>query len=412
MSFLLPGLAVATAVNKSKKMSANSPLSHSVYTPDLSKHGQSYQELAANNPYANVNYRQSWIQKMLSVLGFRTNYDAYLEGMNLQAQEYDNALLQKEYDEQYNSPLAQAEREREAGLNPNLTGNVSAGESSPLMDDGNPPVPPVADDLQMITGFAGSVLQGIQIAVGLAGSFQNLQAMKLENNSKLASFAEDAILHILPESYEDSSGVDWSSAENYFPKLQKLYGPLMSKRQFRKFVGLANNFAEGLSTGSKKWSLYNSRASARKSHYGLVSGSDYSEQDEVMRIISGELSDMALKLWKDRNEADDKKALNDIDYQNMVVPQENKNAQEYAQGYTGAEKASLDKQSALNAVNISGSEAGIKHNEKEMSDYRTSLRSSFDGIMKKLQDSSDKGNSFASVAKMVLSVLLIKELGD
>lgn len=410
MSFLAPpvaGMAIATN-NYNKK----NTLSHNVYEPDLSKHGLAYQELAQNNPYANVNYRQSWIQKMLSGLGFRTNYDAYLEGMNLQAQEYDNALLQKEYDEKYNSPLEQAQREREAGLNPNLTGNVSSGEASPIQDDGNPPVPPQADDLQTITGFAGSVLQGVQIAVGLAGSIQNLKALKLDNNAKLASFAEDAILHILPESYEDSSGLDWKSVENYYPKLEKMYGSMMSKRQFRKFVGLASNFAEGLSTGSKKWSLYKNRADDRKSHYRTVSGSDYSEQDEVMRIVSGELSDMALELFKNRTYADNQTALNDADYQNMVRPRENMNAKEYAESYTGAEKASIDKQSARNALNISSSEVDIKRNEKEMSDYKKSLRSSFEGILHKLQDASDSGNSFASVAKMVLSVLLIKQLGE
>lgn len=403
MSFLAPAIgAMAIASNKHKKSSA---LAHQVFTPDLSKHGQAYQVLAENNPYANVNYRQSWIQKVLSGLGFRTNYDAYLEGMNLQAQEYDNAILQKEYDEEYNSPLAQAQRERQAGLNPNLTGNVSSGEASSVQDDGNPPVPPVADDLQTVTSFAGSVLQGVQIAVGIAGSLQGLQAAKLENNSKLAAFAEDAILHVLPESYDDSSGVDWKSVENYYPTLERMYGSMMSKRQFRKFVGLANNFAEGLSTGSKKWSMYKARADERKAYYRAVSGSDYSEQDEVMRIVSGELSDMAINLFKERTYADTQTAKNDADYQNMVRPKENMNAKEYAYGYSGSEKAALDKASA-------STELGLKQNEKEMSDYRKSLRSSFEGIMKKLQDASDKGNSFASVAKMVLSVLLIKELGE
>lgn len=385
---------------------------HNVFTPDLTKHGAKYQDLASANPYANVNYRQSWIQKFLERIGFRTNKDAYLESMALQAQEYDNALMQKEYDELYNDPLAQAERERAAGLNPNLTGNVSSGESSPLQDDGNPPIAPEADDINMVTNFAGSILQGVQIAVGIAGSFQQLAAQKIENNSKLSAFAEDAILHVLPESYEDSSGLDWRNVESYYPKLKQIYGPLMSKREFRKFVGLANNFAQGLSTSSKRWTMNKSRADDRKSFYRSVSGSDYSEQDEVMRDISSELSDLAIKLFKERTYADTQAALNDADYQNMVRPKENMNAKEYAYGYTGAQKAANDRASASNAAAMSSEDLALKKNEREMSDYRKSLRSTFQGIMSKLQDASERGNSFASVAKMVLSVLLIKELGE
>lgn len=399
----MPVPLVAAPINAAIKASKNTGgNTHQVFQPTQGL-PKRYQQLSDANPYANVNYRQSWIQKFLSGLGFRTNYDAYLEGMNLQAQEYDNQVLQKQLDEEYNSPLQQALRERQAGLNPNLTGNVSSGEASPLQDDGNPPVPPVADDLQTVTSFAGAVLQGVQAAVGLAGSLQSLTGLKIDNNSKLASFAEDAILHVLPESYDDTSGVDWSSVENYYPKLEKMYGSLMSKRQFRKFVGLANNFAEGLSTGSKKWSLYRNRANERKSHYGLVSGDDYSEVDEVMRGISKELSNLALKLFKERTQADTLNALNDTDYQNMVRPQQNKNAQEYEKGFTGAERASLEKQSA----NL---DLGLSENAKEMSDYELTLRDSYRKILSFLQKKSDDGNTFASIAQAVISALLMGNL--
>ena len=396
---------MASKLNSINKNVDSSQRLYQVYQPQVDKFNEAYKGLAEANPYANVSYKRSWWQSLLSNLGFRTNYDAYLEGMNLQAQEYENALLQKQYDEEYNSPIEQANRERLAGLNPNLTGNISSGESSPLGDDGNPPVPPQADDLQMITGFAGAVLQGVQGAVGLAGALTNLAGVKLDNNSKLVSFAEDAILHVLPESYEDNSGVDWSNVETYYPKLKNMYGNLMSKRQFRKFVSLADNFAQGLSTGSKKWSLNEGRARSRKGYYRETSGSDYSETDEVMRVVSKELSDMALTVWKNQQGVENAKSKEDYFEQTEVRSRQLENQKMYEQNRNPSSEA-LQHNRGLRLDN------DIKDENLDMLKYKNSMRTAFDRILNQLNKLSESGNKFAPIAQMVLSATLMKYLGE
>lgn len=385
---------------------------HTVYQPDLSKHGQAYQGLAEANPYSNVSYRQSWIQKVLQNLGFRTNYDSYLEGMSLQAKEYDNALLQKEYDENYNSPLQQAMREQEAGVNPDLAGNVGPGEASQMKDDGNPPVPPEANDLEQIAGFASGVLSAVETAFGLYSSVQGItnqfltnEGKRIENSNAFINHTDEVIQHVMDKVYENESGPDWTVANNYYNRYKSVLGRHLSKRQFRDFINQAHVFEQGLATDDKVWSKRESRSQRRKSFFKTTSGSDYSEVDETMQIISRELSDLAIETSKDELKARSDKAKNDSVYETEVRPYENYNKQQYAKSDNGATRAANELQSASLDV-------GLKSNEKEMSDYRKSLRSSFQSIMSKLQDASERGNSFASVAKMVLSVLLIKELGQ
>lgn len=378
---------------------------HNVFTPDLTKHGAKYQDLASANPYANVNYRQSWIQKFLERIGFRTNKDAYLESMALQAQEYDNALMQKEYDERYNDPLAQAERERAAGLNPNLTGNVSAGESSPIQDDGNPPIAPGADDLNMVQNFATSILSGVQFAFGIAKDFQALHSMKLDNLGKEDNFTMNALLNVVPEVYDDEKGVDWAVVPSYYNSFKQAYGNVMSKKQFERFVKRASAFQSGLAFREKQFGSLDNRASRRKSYFRNVSGDDYSESDDVMRGISKALSDLALKLFKNRTEADNLKALNDSDYESMVRPKKNYNDQQYEVSRNGSTEG-LEHNQGLILDNQ------LKSDQHQMNQYKYELRSSFNGMMSYLTNLENKGNNFASICKAILSAVILSKIGD
>lgn len=410
MSFLAPpvaGMAIAT-----KNYNKKNTLSHKVFDPNLSIHGKDYQELAENNPYANVQYRQSWIQKMLSGLGFRTNYDAYLEGMNLQAQEYDNALLQKEYDENYNSPLAQAQREREAGLNPNLTGNISSGEASPLQDDGNPPVPPQANDLEMVSSFAGACLQGVQTAFAVAGDLQSLRSMRLQNQGKeiqnnkdFMGFTQEALMKVLPEVYDDQSGIDWTKAMNFYEPLKKAFGKTMSKQQFRNMLNQAGVFQYGLDFKESEFGKRSNYADKRIKFFKDTTGKGWSDTDEGMRAVVQPLSDLRYDLEKDTLETEDKKQLNEYDRQMNVVPKKNYKDEQY-EIYRDGKTEALQHNRGLVLDN------DLKNEELKMRRYKYKLRKTFDKIMGNLQDLSNKGNGFADVLQLVLSTILLKYIGD
>lgn len=407
MSFLIPpatGMAVAT-----KNYNKKNTLSHNVYEPDLSKHGSAYQELAQNNPYANVNYRKSWMQKVLSGLGFRTNYDAYLEGMNLQAQEYDNALLQKEYDEKYNSPLEQAQREREAGLNPNLTGNVSSGEASPLQDDGNPPVPPQADDLQTVTQFASSCIDGVQAAFSLASGITDLRGKMLDNRAKRLGqitqedkLAFDALLNILPANSDEPLNYN-----QLYSQFRKAYGGHIKKRYFPSFVNRAMAFQNGLAFENVKYKNENERAGSRKEFYVKTSGEDYSEENEAMRTVSGAISDLNLEVYRivshaniKKGEAEQAKSSNDIAYEQDVRPVLMAKEKAYNQA--------LDPEKlAKNEMATSDENLAILRNERMQSDLNKAMHDAYRSMFKKLDALADDGNWFAPYLKLAISAFLL-----
>lgn len=351
---------------------------NSVFTPNLDQFHGEYKDLAAANPYANPDYRQSWWQKTLHNLGFRTNYDSYLEGMNLQAKEYENNLLLKQRDEEYDSPLQQAQREREAGLNPNLTGNVSSGESSPLRDDGNPPVAPEADDLGLVQGFASAVLQGVQAAFGLAGSIQNLRSVRLDNESKTMQMVKSAWSMIIPDLYENRNDLESGRVDvnNYYNSLHKQFGHTMSKKQFGNFVNRVNQFANSAEGWKMVYDTQAQKAKARKSMFEQFAGESYSEWDDIMQIIGDSLGNLAFQVNKSGLE----------------------NQKEYNENFDAGTAAKL----ASNP-----DELRITHNQRTMSDYQVSLRNSFKSIMDRLDGLSDKGNHIAPIVKAVLSAWLL-----
>lgn len=397
--------SIPVAVSGAKKMSKN-PTTHTVFSPDLDKHGEAYQDLASNNPYSDVEYRQSWIQKMLEKLGFRTNKDAYLESMALQAKEYDNAILQKEYDENYNSPLQQAFRESLAGLNPALQGDISAGEASPLRDDGNPLVAPVADDLQIVQGFASAVLSSVQTAFGLYGDLQSLRGLKLDNQAKRVanesntmSLVKEAYKMIIPDIYENRNSLSdgYVNVDNYYNSLHRQFGNSMSRKQFKRFVDRVNAFANSAEGWNMLYSVQDSKAKNRKSLFKEIADPDqYSEWDDVMFAVSDEIASLPFDIWK-------KKSENDKRYETDVRPEELTNKEAYEQAFDPTTAAKI----ASNPADLS-----LKRNQVEMSNYQLSLRDSFRGIMSKLSKLEDKGNTAASIVKAIISISILKYIGQ
>lgn len=137
---------------------------------------------SVQNPYSTQFMKQTGWDKLLNALGFRSSYD---EAEALRQQNY--AIWQSQYNEmqrqeQYNSAAAQVERQREAGLNPDINGNVDSGQSS----DG-----PAANYADMAGAFTkgseqfGKFMQGVstalQSALSVATGIPDVQGKMLNN---------------------------------------------------------------------------------------------------------------------------------------------------------------------------------------------------------------------------------------
>lgn len=97
--------------------------------------------IVSSNPYASSNISKTNWDEFLNGMGFRSKYDA-AEAERLQnSKNYISQSIERWRQDKYNAPAQQVKRELEAGINPNINGNVdnvpsvgSPDSLSPLSD--------------------------------------------------------------------------------------------------------------------------------------------------------------------------------------------------------------------------------------------------------------------------------------
>lgn len=142
--------------------------------------GTDYYERLLNNPYASFQtYSPGSIgEAALGELGFTGGMNSFYNSRMTSAEEEFNKILTEMQANQYNSPVAQASRDRAAGLNPALSGELNGGEPfSAIGPDENNPLsgsPMAAEDIGQIANIASLPMNFVQSCVSLLGTFQDL----------------------------------------------------------------------------------------------------------------------------------------------------------------------------------------------------------------------------------------------
>lgn len=222
----------------------------------------SISNLKSSNPYVNQSYYKSPWQNFLSKLGFRTEADAWQENMSVQAAEYDAALAQKQYDQEYNEPLAQVERMRNAGLNPDIDGgsNISSGQAAPLGEDPSTPMQSTGAEDKII-GAAQTIMTALSTGIGLARSLGDLSAIgitnaegKLVQGERTSQFAKWLIDNTLTNQFElnDNAEPEYQMSQklNRIFKDNKRFIPFRLRKQFRSNL---YEFAQSLNNQVNSW---------------------------------------------------------------------------------------------------------------------------------------------------------------
>lgn len=157
------------------------------------------------NPYRaqleNNSYQQSFWDRFGNWLGFNTKEDSYRLELERLAKEFDADLQLQDVTNSYNSEESQAERQRAAGLNPDLNGVDSAAAAS------NTPKGPDSSSLSniesMTTGqeivplvqtFSSVLTTALGDVNGIINMFQGTTARHLANQSQM--------LHSMDYAYE------------------------------------------------------------------------------------------------------------------------------------------------------------------------------------------------------------------
>lgn len=151
-------------------------------TPSFEGSGlpESYRPLWDSNPFVNYQYQLGFWDKIGNVLGFRTSEDRTREEYEQRSNEYIAQLQSLAREEEYNSEASQAQRQKEAGLNPALNG-VNPSQASE-MNESPMSLPDIArnngDD---VTSAFGTFSNIVSTVIGLGSGLLSLQGQRNNN---------------------------------------------------------------------------------------------------------------------------------------------------------------------------------------------------------------------------------------
>ena len=234
-----------------------------------SGYGAEYDQLFANNPYRNLTYKKSGWQNFLSALGFRTDAERWQEDAQVNANEYDAGIFSMMQQNEFNSPQAQAERMRQAGLNPDLLGIGDVQEAASPTEDPNGMSQNVGDEF---ADFGNTIVSVFSRAMAVFKDFKSIQQMNtiidgqnIDNAVKMTGAIDSFIESSLSaedmvdfETYQQRMH-DLSSQDLLVQNAEQLG---FSRRQRPQYYRLMHDRLLSMSTDKKAYELFKGRIDA------------------------------------------------------------------------------------------------------------------------------------------------------
>ncbi len=168
-----------------------------------------WQQIVNSNPYGTSVRNPTMWDNFLTNLGFTSKYDAYNAERLQNYQNYISQQVERWRQDKYNSPAHQAELLRQAGINPDISGNVNPVESA-----GDPnalsPLSDLSDVLEPDTNTLGNIVDvGIK-TISTVASVMNgllnlgkrgleLRNMDFETTRGVFGFAENFLNTLIPD---------------------------------------------------------------------------------------------------------------------------------------------------------------------------------------------------------------------
>lgn len=229
----------------------------------MNLNGDKYDDLIKANPYRNIEYTKTPWQNFLTSLGIRTQADAWKENMQVQANEYDAGIAQMKFQNEYNSPLQEASRLRESGLNPDLQGIGDVAESVGMGEDPSTPMQTTADDpISFISSAANMIMGCVTSGVSLAKNFGELRSLRIANEAGEVGNVERAtgLGKWIAETFNYNPYNDVNPVGNprdqfveHVVGLDKSYSKYIPKRLRNSFRQSLRDFSESLNAQADVW---------------------------------------------------------------------------------------------------------------------------------------------------------------
>lgn len=354
--------------------------------------------LYALNPYRNQSYVKSPWQNFLTSLGFRTQADAWQENMNVQAAEYDAAIAQKLYDQEYNDPQSQVARMRAAGLNPDIDGgsSIDPGQAVSMGEDPSTPMQSTGDEAQIMQ-FANGVLSAFSTALGLVNGVQGVVRNRIQNSilslqgeTSFSDAARNYAIQLLPNTpdslFDDDGNMvsDWRS--NALGSA-KIFAKNFPRKMQSKFLSEIEHFWNTAPTTKEAFKAWSDRVTSRR-EYGINSQYLYSEVNDLLLDVTKPYAEMMEKIYSKKQDA------------------------EFA-GYA-ADDAEAQKREEF-ALNVDGTLAAETENaqnraSKGMANIQDQIRFTMNQIMHNLEKSSREGGIKGTMSQFMLIMMTMQQM--
>ena len=340
------------------------------------------------NPYVNQQYELTWFDKAFHGL-FRTPYDKWLQEMQLNAAQYDASVVDLQQQNEYNSEVAQAQRMRDAGENPDLLGTEGVSDSAGLSPDvQDVQLPDAVQPMDAVANVANFAFQAIQSTFAILKDTKALKNLQLINDGQ--AIANDNALIAGGNSLEQLiSNVVWKTTSPDSPPDPKvlsgsleraLSGIFTDKDMYNRASKVAQEFAAGLPQDKEAWKAWYERASSKAGYASFAGSEGYDEQmSDAMLSFYGFLRDM-------ENQADI--ALKSLDISNSNEQIE----------YNDAHNATLEglTDNAVNEANTA-----IAQRQQQEAVIAKAINDSFEKwttALERKANSGERGSMWASIA--------------
>lgn len=178
--------------------------------------GTDYESLWDNNPYKDLYYQPTF----WDYIGFSNKAkDANNEYERLY-NEYIASIYDQQRQDEYNSPTAESERMKQAGLNPDLLGVSGASNTqamNPMNAGANPAlngVSPAKDALSSISSVLGFAMSSLQQIQQMKGVSEGLLNQKIGNFRDLQELARPHIVSEYARRFSGQTANDWHDVKN------------------------------------------------------------------------------------------------------------------------------------------------------------------------------------------------------
>lgn len=190
-------------------------------------------------------FSPSLIQQIGQAFGDYSAFDSYYSQIQSNQQQWLSEVLEAFRQQDYDSPAAQVERERAAGINPEIANNITPGSAA----ENDQPMMPGASmqmndgsDILKITEAGYSLVQNL---MSMYGQFQTMRGANLDNAMREMSLynkgsqnALDWLVHSLPSDLDFNTDDFSSLSDVVLDAVEKRSNDLpYLSRKSRKFIG-------------------------------------------------------------------------------------------------------------------------------------------------------------------------------